>query len=334
MLDYVDEQKDLLQDIFDETMKLKENFQGLIETDKNVNTSLYGESLIREDHEILKKKYQSFIDDVDGIQKHKFRFQICSLILFLLISLIGVGTFWIRRDYIQWITSVILLLLAAPVFIMAGLETTYTFLSIDFCSNIGSSIISGIIPSENKGIGTYLSCPSKDTMRTISTAIYQYIVDFDYLFNETDYLINGSVYDREDFYLGKDKRNNTHFELLYDRISGEEIESASESEKEAKTTILRNLKIFGLLNVLLAGLLSMTSCYTSKNIINFIEEKYCYVNHGYMFRNVIFDMCSAIGFIVISVGLNKLIIVMKSHFARSLRGKKQFNDDILDEDDD
>ncbi len=55
MLDYVDEQKDLLQDIFDETMKLKENFQGLIETDKNVNTSLYGESLIREDHEILKK---------------------------------------------------------------------------------------------------------------------------------------------------------------------------------------------------------------------------------------------------------------------------------------
>lgn len=177
------------------------------------------------------------------------------------------------------------------------------------------------LSSENKGIGTYLSCPSKDTMRTISTAIYQYIVDFDYLFNETDYLINGSVYDREDFYLGKDKRNNTHFELLYDRISGEEIESASESEKEAKTTILRNLKIFGLLNVLLAGLLSMTSCYTSKNIINFIEEKYCYVNHGYMFRNVIFDMCSAIGFIVISVGLNKLIIVMKSHFARSLRGK-------------
>ena len=53
-----------------------------------------------------------------------------------------------------------------------------------------------------------------------------------------------------------------------------------------------------------------------------------------MFRNVVFDMVSALGFIIISIGLNKLIITMKSHFARALRGKKEFNTDIIDEDDD
>ena len=102
---------------------------------------------------------------------------------------------------------------------MAGLETTYTFLSIDFCSTVGNSIISGIIPSENKGLGTYLSCPSKETMRTISTAIYQYIVSFDYLYNETDYLINGSSLMYEKYVLGTDKRDNKHFQELYNNIS-------------------------------------------------------------------------------------------------------------------
>ena len=106
------------------------------------------------------------------------------------------------------------------------------------------------------------------------------------------------------------------------------------TEKNKTEAIVKNLEVLGYMNVLLAGLLSMTSCYTAKNSINYIEEKYCYVNHGYMFRNVIFDMLGAIGFIVIAVGLNKLIIVMRSHYSRSLRGKKEFNTDIIDDDDD
>jgi len=331
MIEYVDGQRELMEDIFEDTMKIKDRLEASVETTKYFNSSLYGEALIKSDHERLVNKYKSFVDDVDSIQKHKFRFQVCSLILFLLVSFVGLAGFWIRREYIPWIASILLLLLAAPVFIMAGLETTYTFLSIDFCSTIGSSIISGITPTEDKGLGTYLSCPSKDTMKTISTAIYQYIVDFNYLFNETDVLINSSdiLFERQ-YYLGLDKRNNTHFEILAENIP----KVMDGTEKNKTETIVKNLEILGYMNVLLAGLLSMTSCYTAKNSINYIEEKYCYVNHGYMFRNVIFDMLGAIGFIVIAVGLNKLIIVMRSHYSRSLRGKKEFNTDIIDDDDD
>ena len=330
-----------MESIYKETFKNKdaivEIFKG--DTDPNVNVSLYGESLIKESHKILIEKMENFNKDLYKIQKHKFRFQVASLILFLIISLVGIAGYWVRREYIPWIASLLLLILAAPVFGMAGLETTYTFLSIDFCSSIGNSIISGIIPSENKGIGTYLSCPSKETMRTISTAIYQYVVTYDYLFNKTDYYAKERTWLRIEEGLGEDKRNNTYFKQLYDIVSGIDKIDIDENDKKGDEDqilelVKRNLKSFGVMNVLMAGLLSMTSCYTAKNSINYIEEKYCYKNHAYMFRNVIFDTIAAIGFIVISVGLNKLIITMRSHFAKSLRGKKEFNTDIIDDDDD
>ncbi len=320
MIDYVEKQRELMDNIFKETMETQKNLEEIYKdsspNETQVNTSLYGHDLIVNDHNIVMEKMKNFGEDLNGIQSNKYNFQIASLVLFLIITIVSIAGFWIRREYIPWIASLCLLILSAPVFIMAGLETTYTFLSIDFCSSIGNSIISGIIPSENKGIGTYLSCPSKDTMRTISTAIYQYIVIFDELFEYTS--SNISKWEKEGIDLGVDKRNNSHFEYLYNTIkSKEDLETYSN-----RTMILRNLQGFGVMNVLLAELLSMSSCLGAKNSINHIEEYYCYVNHGYMFRNVIFDMLSAIGLAILSVGLNKLIIVMRSHFAKSLRGKK------------
>lgn len=333
-------------DVIDEVEQITYNkikeFKKEFSENENITTSLYGESLIKKSNIDLKEKYQNFYDDVYKIQKHKFRFQVASLILFILITVIGVGGYWVRREYIPWIASNLLLLLAAPVFIMAGLETTYTFLSIDFCSSIGNSIISGIIPSENKGIGTYFSCPPKDTMRTISTAIYQYIVDFDYLYNEIENIYEHKNYFKKNFDVGTDKRNNTHFENLktaLEKANLRELAEDNDEEYEAidekyRTNFIHNLKGFQILNELLGGLLSMTSCFTAKNNIHYIEENYCYPNHAYMFRNVVFDMLSAVAFIITAVGLNKLIITMRAHFARALRGKKEFNTDIIDDDDD
>ena len=340
MLKYVKGQKKILNTIYENTFQNKSELDKIFKDDPNINTSFYGEPLIKESNQILKEKYENFDNDLNTIQNHKYRFQISSLILFILISLIGVSGYWLRREYIPWIASLILLILSAPVFAMAGLETTYTFLSIDFCSSIGNSVISGLVPSENKGIGTYLSCPSKETIRTISTAMYQYIVNYDYLYNETDFWISNKTWTRyRGLRLGTDKRNNSHFKYLYNEIKtinlDEDVDNndKEENDKDIKNLLLRNLESFEFFNNVMAGLLSMTSCYTAKNSISNIEENYCYNNHGYMFRNVIFDTISAIGFIIISIGLNKLIITMKSHFKRALRGKKEFNTDIMDEDD-
>ena len=343
MMERALEEKDVIDEVETITYNKLKEFQKDFSDKEGITTSLYGESLIKKSNQELKEKYQQFYDDVYTIQKHKFRFQVASLILFVLITLIGVGGYWVRREYIPWIASNLLLLLAAPVFVMAGLETTCTFLSIDFCSSLGNSIISGIIPSENKGIGTYFSCPPKDTMSAISTAIYQYIVDFDYMYNEIQNIYEDKNYFKINFEVGTDKRNNTHFSLLKDalkkadlKVLAEENDEEYEKDKDEKyrTTFMHNLDGFQILNELMGGLLSMTSCLTAKNNIHYIEEKYCYPNHAYMFRNVVFDMLSAVAFVITAVGLNKLIITMRAHFARALRGKKEFNTDIIDDDDD
>ena len=342
MLEKSIEQKEVLEEIEEITYKNIDEFKKNFSQYKDITSDLYGESLIKQNNKELGEKFQNFYDDLYGIQKHKFRFQVASLVLFIIISLVGIAGYWIRREYIPWGASMLLLLLAAPVSAMFGLETTYTFLSIDFCSSIGNSIISGIIPSENKGIGTYFSCPSKETMRTISTAIYQYIVDFDYLYGQIEKIYDERKYFKVYFDLGTDKRNNKFFLDLAYKLKNANLSHYAEEEdiiydkkvdEAYRDIIVKNLEAFPALNNLLAGLLSMTSCFTAKNTINYIEENYCYSNHAYMFRNCVFDILSALAFIVISVGLNKLIITMRSHFARALRGKKEFNNDIIDEDD-
>ena len=333
MMDYVLKQKELMNNIYKETIDNQNFLIKLMKDDESINPNIYGLDLINSAKVDLAKKYDNFERDLYSIQKHKFRFQISTLILFIIISVVGVAGYWIRRDYIPLIASMLLLLFAAPVFVMAGLETTYTFLSIDFCSSIGNSIISGIVPSEDKGLGTYLSCPPKETLRSISTAVYEYIANFDYLWNETKTIINNNDWLKNNITLGEDKRNNTCFERLYSKVKNITPTGNNTDRYRNKEIVMRNFECFKVMNLVIAGLLSMTSCYTSRNSINYIEEQYCYENHGYMFRNVIFDMISALGFIIMSIGLNKLIVTMRRKYAKALRGKKEFNDDVINDDD-
>ena len=336
MLDKVSEQKDLMEKIYEEVIHNKNYCTDNKKPNFGVDLSIYGEDIIDKDYKELQKKLENFQTDLKSIQVHKFNFQICSLVFFIILSIFGISGYWARREFMPLIASISLLMFAAPVFIIAGLETTYTFLSIDFCSTIGNSIISGITPSENRGLGTYLSCPSKETMRTISTAIYQYILSFDSLHNTTKNNISGdtffSVLD-----IGTDKRNNSYFKELSENLSKIEIITDNELERdraEEKRNYLKiALDILININYILAGLLSMTSCLTAKNSINYIEEFYCYENHGYLFRNVIFSVIAGIGFIITAAGINKLIIVMRNRYAKALRGKKEFNTDIINEDD-
>lgn len=350
MTNYVAREIFNMTKIYDNMTESQKKFAEIMNAmpDPNVNTEIYGHITIDEEYNNLKTKLENFINDIDSIQKPKFYLQIASLVIFVIVSILGIAGYWIRREYIPWIASIILLIFAVPVFVVAGLDTTYTFLSIDFCATIGHSMISKLIPTENKGLGTYISCPSKNGMTTISTAIYRYIVDFDYLYNQTQ-----TYFENEDWIhdflltyhpVQGDKRDNIDFEKLYLNISANltpsegtdedpEIKNKTKEENTRKQNeILRNLKAFQYINHVLAGLLSMTKCYTANNSILYIEEKYCHKNHKNMLFSVIANMVAGLGFIIMAAGLNKLIITMRSHYARALRGKKEFNNDIGDDD--
>jgi hypothetical protein len=338
MLDEVKSQKELMKDIYNNDIK---NNIKLAMNDKKpsfkVDLNMYGENIIDADFEQLQKKLENFEKDLSFIQTHKYNYQITSMVLYVIITSVGISGYWIRREYIPLISSIILLLLAAPLFAIAGLESTYIFLSVDFCSSISNSIISEITPSENIGLGSYLSCPSKETMRTLSTAFYQYIINFDSLYEQIRHNITYN-----DFFsvlnIGSDKRDNDYFRELQKNISliniTTNIPREITSNEEIRDDIKRGLNILININYILAGLLSMTSCFTAKNSINFIEENYCLKNHPYMFKNIIFCVLAGIGLVVTSAGINKLIIVMRNRYSRALRGKKEFNTDIITEDDD
>ena len=337
MIDNVKEQKELMKNIYEKDVK--ENKRLAINDMKptfKIDLNTYGEDIIDKDFNQLQKKLENFENDLNNIQVHKFNYEITSLVLFIVITSVGISGYWLRREYIPLISSILLLIFATPILIIGGLETTYSFLSIDFCSTIGNSIISGITPTENTGLGTYLSCPSKETQRTLSTAIYQYIVNFDILYEQTKYNISHNEF-FEKLNLGNDKRNNNYFRELRTNVSLVKIETNNTLERtrnEAlRDDITHAINIFININYILAGLLSMTSCLTAKNSINFIEDHYCNENHEYMFRNVLFTIFSGLGFIITAAGINKLIIVMRNRYSKALRGKKEFNTDIITEDD-
>ena len=339
MLEKVAEEKDLMKEIYDKDIILNKEItlKNDYNSSFNIDLSLYGQAIIEKDLEHLQNKLSNFETDLKGIQNNKYNYQIASLVLFIVISAIGISGYWIRREYIPLISSILLLLLAAPMFVISGLETTYTFLSIDFCSTIGNSFISGITPSEDTGLGSYISCPSKETMRTLSTAIYQYIVNYDTLYLGINNRMKANKYFSM-YSLGDDKRNNSLLRELRTNVSVLNVTTDNTLEtkdnEKLRDDIIHAINIFININYIISGLLSMTSCLTAKNLINYIEEFYCYENHGYMLRNVIFSIFAALGFIITAAGINKLIIVMRIRYSRALRGKKEFNTDIITEDDD
>ena len=334
MVDKVREQKELMKNIYEKD--IIENKRIAIENDYqstfSIDLSLYGEDIIQKDFQQLQEKLNNFEEDLHNIQVYKYNYQITSLVLFIVIAAFGISGYWIRREYIPLIASILLLFFAVPIIVAAGIETSYTFLSIDFCSTIGNSIISGITPSENTGLGTYLSCPSKETMRILSTAIYQYIVNFDSLYKHTKE--NLSLYESlVEINLENDKkRDNDYLREVQKNLTKTETKNLKK-EIDAKESAIHAINVFININYILAGLLSMTSCLTAKNSINFIEENYCYENHDYMFYNMLFSLLAGISFIITAAGINKLIIVMRNRYSRALRGKKEFNTDIITEDD-
>ena len=95
MMNYVKDQKKVLEKIYDDTFRYKSILDEEFQDVPNINTSFYGEPLIKESHKILKEKYENFDKDLYTIQKHKFRFQVSSLVLFIIISL----SFFLKHLY-------------------------------------------------------------------------------------------------------------------------------------------------------------------------------------------------------------------------------------------
>ena len=316
MTTYVDSQGELLESEYNKMIANQEkiNSAPYPTTDKGFVSKISHIEEITAEKEHLKTKYENFTKDVHKLQSPKFSFEIAFYVLLYILTAAGVVGYWSRREWIPWIASFLILCFTIPILFVIGLEASYALLSIDFCQTIGNSINSGTIPADSKGLGTYFSCPLKEARRGINTAIYEFSTSFNYLADEINKTLqaNGTT-------LGIYKRNNSNFE-------------------EMKTNCTDNVKVTnGLNNMIdtnniLAGLLHMSACATADNSINYIEENFCHPLFHHMAYNILYYFIGVIGLIMLGVGLNKLITVMRRNAAHALRGNKKFNDELEDDD--
>ena len=111
MIDKVKEQKELMKNIYEKDVK--ENKKLAINNDYKstfkVDLSTYGEDIIEKDYQQLQTKLDNFEEDLKNIQVHKYNYQITSLVLFIVITAVGISGYWIRREYIPLISSILLL---------------------------------------------------------------------------------------------------------------------------------------------------------------------------------------------------------------------------------
>ena len=338
MIDFVNMRKELMNLTYQKITIIKGDLDYLIDSTpiekfdkiKYLNKNF---KYIENNHNKIYTKLDNFSKHISGGENVKYYFQITSLVLFLAIPCFGIYGYWIKRSIIPWISSIIVLLIPAPIFLFSGIEIAHLMLSLNFCGSIGTSVISGLTPSNDVRLGMYFSCLPKEMIKRISIEMYEYLEDFDIIYNnvrEEMGELNKKDLTKEK--LGTDKRNNTGFQRLIEYLEKNDI-GRSQEDLDNISDINKKLKMLISLNRIIAGLLSMASCVPAKKSINYIDEFYCPENHGYMFRNVILYMISTIGFIITSAGLNKLIVSMRGRKAKALRGKKEFNDDLIRDDD-
>ena len=227
----------------------------------------------------------------------------------------GIASYWLHREWIPWLISLGLFIVTIPLLIVIGKQSAYTFLTTDFCQTIGNSIKSGIIPSESNGLGTYMTCPSKDARRSMNTAIYELSSSFNAIADD----INTTLQNANKTGLGIYKRDNGYFQSLIDNPVID------------NDTVTAGLGCLVKTNELLAELLYMSKCTPAEKNINYIEEAMCHKIFKHFGYFVLYDFIGVIGLIILGVGFNKLILILRKLQKTSVRGNKQFKDEFEDD---
>ena len=324
VIDFVEKQNIEMIKIYSETLNYMKIIQKTeIKNEKgeilNYIKEIYMEDSITKDINKISEKMKNFINDIKKTQIKKFIYQIIYLILLPILTTIGILGVFLRRNYLPWLSSFILFITTSFLFYFLGIEIIFSFIGIEFCQNINNSITTGIIPSGNKCLGNYISCSSKDAQKKIHTAIYE--------LNESFNIIYNFLYEEIK------KFNNSDIDLYNLNYKKREEETYKKiKEKYSKNGIFESCDNLIYFNFVLSGLLSLSNCRTSKNNINYIEENFCSNGIHYMINNVYYGFFVCIGVFILSIAINKFITIMRKIAETALRGKGEFNDDILDDD--
>jgi hypothetical protein len=184
-----------------------------------------------------------------------------------------------------------------PSFIILGLDLSYFLISIDYCKDVNKYTTTNALIVD-KGLGYYISSPSKSTQFKINTAKYELSTSFNKIFDNVNQLLITDMGIPEG--LGKYKRNNKHFNKLLH----------STKFVEDQIYLARGIQMLIDTNNILRGLEALGNSQAARNVINFGEDHFCHKNIGFQFSNLLFLFFGVLSVIILSIGINKLIVLL------------------------
>jgi hypothetical protein len=214
-----------------------------------------------------------------------------------LITISSLIAFGFKKPTVVLLLGLLLFAMTIPSFIILGLDVSYFLLSIDYCKDINKYMTSSALIVD-RGLGYFISCPSKTAQFNINTARYELSTSFENLYKNINQLLIDEMGVKEG--LGPYKRfNNRYYKLLNDNKFPED-----------KVYIARGLQMLIETNDILRNLEAMGQCQAARNVINFGEDHFCHRNIGFQFSNLIFLFFGILSVIILSIGINKLTVLL------------------------
>jgi hypothetical protein len=288
--------------------KIESAQKSLAALDYNTTTTTFTKNIFK--FQAIKKEVLNYTNIVSQFATEMYdseaarhNFQIACIVFIPLLTIGFIVAYKMNKAKLVLLFSLILYVFIIPSWFIMGVNTSYFLLTIDFCKDVHKYVTAESKPYATQGLGVYLPCPSKPTQVDINTAMYELSLSFNGVINE----VNSTMISLKNQNLGLYKRNNTHFKTLAN-------EKFSNSTDMADTNIKKGLMTLYHTNDILQSLTALTKCQTALDSINYLDEKFCYGNISLMFKNLFFYFFGIIGLLMLSVGANKLVVLLNPHY--------------------
>jgi hypothetical protein len=304
------------------TVDLKKYEELLSKLDLQTNVSEYTNKIYKYE-EIKNETYRQadkatlFADNVYDAESSRHHYEIACIVLIPFLTISALVAFKFKKSWIILISSIILFILIIPACIIIGLNLSHFLLSIDVCKDVNKYITYNMKPIAPRGIGLYASCPSKPVQVMINTAKYELGNSFSEVIEEVNSTIIKNYYGDN---LGIYKRNNSHFEYLATKVYIND------------TYVSKGLFTLVYTNEILRGLDALSQCQMAISIINYTEERFCYLNITYQFNNLFYYFIGIIGLFLLVIGINKLIVLLNPAYQKldqKMEGMELLEDTVV-----
>jgi hypothetical protein len=260
---------------------------------------IYNYNEIKEETQSFAKKAIAFADKTSSSETSRHSYELSCIVVIPVLTLISLISYCKSKSVVILITSILLFTLIIPSLIIEGINSSQFILSIDMCKNINKHVLEDSYPAPGIGLGMYVSCPSKPVQVMINTARFELGNTFNYLYDN----MKKHLTDKYSDDIGNLKRNNKVFSDLAEKYKDDAYLNSG-------------LLSLTYINDILYGLEGLITCRLAEDVVNYTEETFCYRNITYQFNNLIFYINGILGLLILTIGINKMIVLLSPAFLK------------------